>query len=149
MPSAEGVFDDIQEHQFLDGEGKFRVDQEGATRQTKSSLLYKVGGLCLCLSRGASSVSASNPPTHKLSYHRFAEAMKAMGRDSAVDVARRADIGGRRIPLRYFEEGYTTTHWLCRIYRVRGEEEVANRYSDLRASKAAKSKADKQKSIKT
>jgi dolichyl-diphosphooligosaccharide---protein glycosyltransferase len=57
---------------------------------------------------------------YRLSYYRFNEIRNhQMG---AVDMVRQHRAPSKKIKLRYFEEAYTTEHWLVRIYRVKDVE---------------------------
>jgi dolichyl-diphosphooligosaccharide--protein glycosyltransferase len=51
---------------------------------------------------------------YTLSFHRFGQ-LHAGG----FDRVRREEIGRKELPLEYFQEAYTSTNWLLRIYKVR------------------------------
>ena len=72
-----------------------------------------------------------NSLMYKLSYHRFSEinttdtAAIAMARNTdpnaaefGYDRSRRTAIGRGNFSLTHFEEAFTTTNWMVRIYRV-------------------------------
>lgn len=56
---------------------------------------------------------------YTLSYHRFgqlhASGARLMG---GFDRVRREEIGRKDVTLSYFQEVYTTTNWLVRVYKV-------------------------------
>ena len=55
---------------------------------------------------------------YKLSYFRFSEASLLTTGRRGFDRVRNVEIGVQDIKLRYFEEVFTTEHWMVRIYRV-------------------------------
>ncbi|KAK9846648.1 hypothetical protein WJX81_008403 [Elliptochloris bilobata] len=113
-----GVFPDIKEKDFL-GEGGYRVDDKGG-----KSLLN-----CLM---------------YKLSYYRFGEgALMATGR-MGFDRVRQVEIGNMDISLKYFEEVYTTEHWMVRVYRVLDKPHLDTKLKNRRRTgKALARKAPK------
>ena len=54
---------------------------------------------------------------YKLSYYRFEESGD-IGREGAMDRVRSTPIKSK-IKLKYFEEAFTSEHWIVRIYRVK------------------------------
>ena len=56
---------------------------------------------------------------YKLCYYRFADASQAAFGRRGYDRVRNVEIGKQDISLKYFEEVFTTEHWMVRIYRVR------------------------------
>ena len=55
---------------------------------------------------------------YKLSYYRFSEAAMLTTGRKGFDRVRNVEIGVQDIKLRYFEEVFTTEHWMVRIYKV-------------------------------
>ena len=55
---------------------------------------------------------------YKLSYYRFADASLLTTGRRGFDRVRNVEIGVQDIKLRYFEEVFTTEHWMVRIYKV-------------------------------
>ncbi len=55
---------------------------------------------------------------YKLSYYRFAEASSMVTGRYGFDRVRNTIIGKTDISLQYFEEVFTSEHWMVRIYRV-------------------------------
>lgn len=55
---------------------------------------------------------------YKLSYYRFAEASTMVTGRYGFDRVRNTIIGKTDISLQYFEEVFTSEHWMVRIYRV-------------------------------
>eukprot|EP01024_Parvocaulis_polyphysoides_P059460 TRINITY_DN642_c0_g1_i1.p1 TRINITY_DN642_c0_g1~~TRINITY_DN642_c0_g1_i1.p1 ORF type:complete len:405 (-),score=58.96 TRINITY_DN642_c0_g1_i1:252-1379(-) len=90
-----GVFPEIKEKDYL-GRGGYRVD-DTAGEALVNSLMYR------------------------LSYYRFAEATMTTGGERGMDRVRNAVIGKQDIKLRYFEEVFTSEHWMIRIYKVKDE----------------------------
>lgn len=88
-----GVFPEIKERDYM-GEGQYRVDASASSTML-NSLMYK------------------------LSYYKFADAASAMTGRRGFDRVRNAEIGKMDFSLKYFEEVFTTQHWMVRIYRVR------------------------------
>eukprot|EP00899_Mesostigma_viride_P011894 jgi/Mesvir1/20705/Mv14903-RA.2 len=86
-----GVFPDIKEENYL-AHGSYRIDA-GATQTMLNSVMYK------------------------LSYYRFAEATQGHGQ-SGYDRVRGTEIGRKNFKLKYFEEAFTSSHWMVRIYKV-------------------------------
>ena len=56
---------------------------------------------------------------YKLCYYRFADATQSAFGRRGWDRVRNVDIGRQDISLKYFEEVFTTEHWMVRIYKVR------------------------------
>eukprot|EP00916_Digyalum_oweni_P009722 GHVL01016392.1.p1 GENE.GHVL01016392.1~~GHVL01016392.1.p1 ORF type:complete len:739 (+),score=67.28 GHVL01016392.1:140-2356(+) len=54
-----------------------------------------------------------NSLMYKLNYYRFHEI------NGGMDYARQAEIGRKEFTLKHFEEAYTTTNWIVRIYSVK------------------------------
>lgn len=109
-----GEFGDIKESDFLSDKG-YTVDAH-ATPAMLASTMYR------------------------LSYYRFAQAT-ARGPDGAGgghDRVRGAEIGLKDFRLQYFEEAFTSQHWMMRVYRVKPDPEREARLPNprRRASKA-------------
>lgn len=58
---------------------------------------------------------------YKMSYYRFAEAAQLATGRYGFDRVRNTNIGITDVKLKYFEEVYTTEHWMVRIYEVKDE----------------------------
>jgi dolichyl-diphosphooligosaccharide--protein glycosyltransferase len=86
-----GVFSDIKEKNYI-GEGYYRIDKK-ASPTMLNSLMYD------------------------LSYYRFAELVGKNGQDRV----RNTKIGKTDITLTYFQEAFTSKHWMLRIYKVLDE----------------------------
>jgi dolichyl-diphosphooligosaccharide--protein glycosyltransferase len=86
-----GVFSDIKEKNYI-GEGYYRIDEK-ASPTMLNSLMYD------------------------LSYYRFAELVGKNGQDRV----RNTKIGKTDITLTYFQEAFTSKHWMLRIYKVLDE----------------------------
>jgi dolichyl-diphosphooligosaccharide--protein glycosyltransferase len=86
-----GVFSDIKEKNYI-GEGYYRIDKK-ASPTMLNSLMYD------------------------LSYYRFAELVGKNGQDRV----RNTKIGKTDINLTYFQEAFTSKHWMLRIYKVLDE----------------------------
>lgn len=56
---------------------------------------------------------------YRLSYYRFASASAAVTGRYGYDRVRQTDIGLKEFKLNYFDEVFTSEHWMVRIYRVR------------------------------
>jgi dolichyl-diphosphooligosaccharide---protein glycosyltransferase len=114
-----GVFPDIKESDYLSDEGQYRVD-EGAGKALLESTMYR------------------------LSYYRFADLGPMLGGPRGYDRVRQSVIAVKDIRLKYFEEVFTSEHWMMRVYRVL---EVPNREVGLenpykaRGGKKARKKA--------
>jgi len=85
-----GVFPEIRESDYLDAEGRYRVDSEMG-EGLRNSLLYK------------------------LSYYKFWEL--PTGGPRGYDRVRQQTIGYMDYELEYFDEVFTTQHWMVRIYK--------------------------------
>ena len=55
---------------------------------------------------------------YRLCYYRFGEIRTTNGEPLGYDTARNCEIGKKGYDLEYFEEAYSTTRWIVRIYRV-------------------------------
>jgi len=89
-----GLFPEIREADYLTPEGQYRIDS-AASKTMLNSLMYK-----LC-------------------YYRFGEVGAEYGRPGGFDRVRNAEIGNKKVELKYFEEVYTTQHWLVRVYKLK------------------------------
>lgn len=58
---------------------------------------------------------------YKMSYYRFAQAAEMTTGRYGFDRVRNTNIGVPEISLKYFEEVYTTEHWMVRIYEVKDQ----------------------------
>jgi len=61
---------------------------------------------------------------YKMCYYRFEQASP-----QGQDRSRNARIGHKGFKFKYFEEAFTTEHWMVRIYRVKDIDDI-NRYTD-------------------
>ena len=51
--------------------------------------------------------------------HRFGEVAAEPSRPSGFDQVRRVEIGEKHIALDFFEEVYTSSNWLVRVYKLK------------------------------
>ena len=58
---------------------------------------------------------------YKMSYYKFAQAAEMTTGRYGFDRVRNTNIGVTDISLKYFEEVYTTEHWMVRIYEVKDQ----------------------------
>lgn len=93
------VYPEIQEKNYLSESGMYTIG-EGASSTMVNSVIYK------------------------LSYYRFAEMSDQTGGMRAFDKVRRTAIAKPDVTLKYFEEVYSSTHWMVRIYKVKDEPNV-------------------------
>lgn len=105
-----GVFPEIKEPHYLGADGNYRVDDQ-AGKALLDSLMYK------------------------LSYYRFADCGPMFGAPRGFDRVRNAVIAKQDFELKYFEEVFTSEHWMMRIYRVLDKP---NRDARLRNPRRAK-----------
>ncbi|KAG2484889.1 hypothetical protein HYH03_016370 [Edaphochlamys debaryana] len=89
-----GVYPEIKEKDYLTSDGDYRVDSRGA-KTMLNSLMYK------------------------LSYYDFADESQFSTGQRGIDRVRGYQIGKLNVKLNYFEEVFTSQHWMMRIYRVR------------------------------
>eukprot|EP01086_Lenisia_limosa_P011309 TRINITY_DN3696_c0_g1_i1.p1 TRINITY_DN3696_c0_g1~~TRINITY_DN3696_c0_g1_i1.p1 ORF type:complete len:707 (+),score=174.40 TRINITY_DN3696_c0_g1_i1:84-2204(+) len=90
---AGGVDPAIKEADYYSN-GQFRVDAN-ASKTMKESVMYK-----LC-------------------YYRFGEQRTDHRMPAGYDRVRHVEVGDKNIKLKYFEEAYTSRHWLSRVFKVR------------------------------
>ncbi|KAK9824511.1 hypothetical protein WJX72_010999 [[Myrmecia] bisecta] len=107
-----GVFPEIKEKDYL-GNGQYRIDGE-AGKAMLDSLMYR------------------------LSYYRFAEAAVMVTGRYGFDRVRNAEIGVKEFKLKYFEEVFTSEHWMVRIYEVRDRPLRESRLKNPRRPKGLK-----------
>ncbi|KAF5838754.1 hypothetical protein DUNSADRAFT_2297 [Dunaliella salina] len=109
-----GVYPDIVESDYLAGGTDYRIDAAG-TKTMHSSLMYR-----LC-------------------YHEFADESQMSFGQRGYDRVRGTVIGKTNIKLQYFEEVFTSQHWMMRIYRVRDApvRTPSKRAKDLKAKAKA------------
>ncbi|BBN00807.1 dolichyl-diphosphooligosaccharide---protein glycosyltransferase [Marchantia polymorpha subsp. ruderalis] len=88
-----GVFPIIKEPDYLNN-GEYRIDKEAAPKMLQ----------CLM---------------YKLCYYRFGELSTEYGKPPGWDRARGAEIGNKHFDLEYYEEAFTTSNWIVRIYKVK------------------------------
>ncbi|GMH40934.1 hypothetical protein BSKO_08838 [Bryopsis sp. KO-2023] len=89
-----GVFPEIKEKDYLSSAGQYKIDAT-AGQAMLDSLMYK------------------------LSYYNFAEGSKYASGQFGFDRVRNTVIGKTSIQLKYFEEVFTSEHWMVRIYKVK------------------------------
>ena len=104
-----GEFSGLREEDYSGDDGQYRIDA-GASTTMLNSLMYK------------------------LSYYRFADAAAAAFGRKGYDRVRNAEIGESEFSLKYFEEVFTSQHWLMRIYRVRDPSELEPGYAATSAA---------------
>ncbi|KAL3132585.1 hypothetical protein ABBQ32_009119 [Trebouxia sp. C0010 RCD-2024] len=90
-----GVFPDIKEPDYL-GERGYTIDDK-AGKAMLDCIMYK------------------------MSYYKFAQAAEMTTGRYGFDRVRNTNIGVPDISLKYFEEVYTTEHWMVRIYEVKDQ----------------------------
>jgi hypothetical protein len=56
---------------------------------------------------------------YKLSYHRFGEVSMGWNYPKGLDRARNQEIANKNVTLSYFEEVFTSEHWIVRIYKIK------------------------------
>lgn len=62
---------------------------------------------------------------YKLIYYRFGEMRGRGDKPAGYDSVRKAEIGNKDFKLTYFEEAYTSSRWLLRVYKVLPPAEMA------------------------
>jgi len=107
-----GVFPDIKEKDYI-GEGSYRIDEK-VTKTMSDSLMYR------------------------LTYYNYADASTVMTGQRGYDRVRQTKIGLMDFKLKYFEEVFTSEHWMMRIYRVLPPPERESRQRNPRRSRAAR-----------
>lgn len=75
---------------------------------------------------------------YKMSYYRFAEAAQMATGRYGFDRVRNTNIGITDVKLKYFEEVYTTEHWMVRIYEVKDEPSRESTDNPRRSKSALK-----------
>jgi dolichyl-diphosphooligosaccharide--protein glycosyltransferase len=111
---SSGVFPRIVETDYFN-HGSYRVDAH-VSHTMKNSMMYK-----MC-------------------YHRFGELMTEYGQPTGFDRVRRAEIGDKYPSFKFFEEAFTSEHWMVRIYRVlRDVDDVGHvNYPRLKSKKSTR-----------
>jgi dolichyl-diphosphooligosaccharide---protein glycosyltransferase len=89
-----GVYPEVVEREFFSTTGQYRVDNTASKRMTQSMM-------------------------YKMCYYRFGELQTVYGRGAGFDRVRYAEIGDKNVQFTYFEEAFTSEHWMVRIYRYR------------------------------
>jgi dolichyl-diphosphooligosaccharide--protein glycosyltransferase len=87
----------VKEEEYFSKKGEYRIDSEGSPLMLQT-LMYK-----LC-------------------YWRFGSMYTEQGKPPGYDRVRNCEIGNKDFDLEYFEEVYTSQHWLVRIYKVKDPE---------------------------
>merc|ERR1712232_307327 len=98
---ASGTYPRLNEQKFYDKRGRYSIDQH-VSDTFKNSMMYK------------------------MSFYRF---WASATRQPGMDRTRKASVGYKNWKWKYFEEAYTTEHWMVRIYRVKDIDEIS-RYSN-------------------
>lgn len=65
-----------------------------------------------------------NSLMYRLCYYRFDEIRTSHEHDSGYDSVRKTVIGFKGYDLEYFEEAFTSNHWLVRIFRLLPEKNL-------------------------
>jgi len=99
---AAGVFPQIKEQNYYSN-GRYKIDKD-VSPGMKNCLMYR------------------------LVYYRFSEMANRRAQSQKEmmgwDSVRKTQVGDKDIKLKYFQEAYTTDHWLLRIYKVLPEAEM-------------------------
>ncbi|KAL0234586.1 hypothetical protein PCE1_001622 [Barthelona sp. PCE] len=93
LDELDSLYPPIKESDYYTPRGEFRVDSEGAPKLL-NSLMYK-----LC-------------------YYRFGEVQTDQRSPTGFDRVRNVEIGNKNFELEYFEEAFTSEHWIVRVYKV-------------------------------
>jgi len=56
---------------------------------------------------------------YRLCYYRFDQVQTSARHPKGYDHLRKQEMGKKNIKLKYFEEAFTSEHWMIRIYRVK------------------------------
>ena len=85
-----------------------------------------------------------NSLLYRLSYYRFSEVRLSYQHPAGYDMNRHAVVGEKNIQLKYFEEAFTSEHWIVRIYRVKNQAttEPTISYLTKRSSEASHTASD-------
>ena len=73
---------------------------------------------------------------YKMCYYRFADAAQMVTGQYGFDRVRNTPIGVTDVKLRYFEEVFTSEHWMVRIYAVKDQPSTDIRLRNPRRSKS-------------
>ncbi len=63
-----------------------------------------------------------NSLIYKLTYFDFGKITTNVGKPTGYDRVRGTEIGRKKFKLKYFEEVFTTEHWIVRIYKVKKKD---------------------------
>ena len=144
-----GVFPDIKEPDYLGERGYTIDDKAGKVRAESFNRHMLFLPVCdtaeiICSIRCSNECQQAQQPTailvssvfepstallqamldcimYKMSYYRFAQAAEMTTGRYGFDRVRNTNIGVPEISLKYFEEVYTTEHWMVRIYEVKDQ----------------------------
>lgn len=108
-----GVFPEIKEPAYLGADGNYRVDDQAGKALLDSTMW-------------------------KLSYYRFADCGPMFGAPRGYDRVRNTVIGKTDFELKYFEEVFTSEHWMMRIYRVLPQPNRDTKLRNPRRTKVTK-----------
>ena len=126
---ASGVYpDEVQEANF------FNAGQVGTNTVSKDQ--YRIDD--------EASPTMRNSLLYRLSYYRFSEVRLSYQHPAGYDMNRHAVVGEKNIQLKYFEEAFTSEHWIVRIYRVKNQAttEPTISYLTKRSSEASHTASD-------
>ncbi len=87
-----GIYPEVVESDYFNTLGQYRMDHTVSSRMS-NSIMYK-----MC-------------------YYRFGEVATHYGRPGGYDLVRGSEIGVKNIQLDYFEEAFTSEHWMVRVYK--------------------------------
>jgi len=96
-----GVYPEVIERDYFSSQGHYRIDSSASKRMTQSMM-------------------------YKMCYHRFGELQTVYGHGHGYDRVRGTEIGDKTVSFTYFEEAFTSEHWMVRIYRVKTEKSHPN-----------------------
>ncbi|EFN55263.1 hypothetical protein CHLNCDRAFT_31189 [Chlorella variabilis] len=115
-----GVFPEIKEPNYLGSDGNYRVDDQAGKALLDSTMW-------------------------KLSYYRFADCGPMFGAPRGYDRVRNTVIGKTDFELKYFEEVFTSEHWMMRIYRVLDKPNRDTKLRNPRRTKVTKKARSKRR----
>jgi dolichyl-diphosphooligosaccharide--protein glycosyltransferase len=114
-----GVYPEIKEPDYLAGGQEYRVDAAG-TKTMLNTLMYK---LCYyeCVLRALAQHARWHPSSLRVctcgAYCSFADESEVVTGQRGLDRVRNYVVGKLNVRLTYFEEVFTSQHWMMRIYR--------------------------------
>jgi len=78
-----------------------------------------------------------NSLMYRLCYYRFGEVRTRGDQPAGYDTVRNVEIGLKDFQLKYFEEAYSSSRWLVRIYKVLPQNNRADKFKRKPAKKGA------------